>query len=187
MRKLPSLLLLLLFFSFFPFRIYTQQPSDTIDKQNIHHQLLEQLIEKGVDSLRTQKNRSILLFDSILYKAAADHAHYLLTKRSLSHTQTNAKKKNAQKRVEYYGGEGYYVGENIALTYIQTAVNDGNNRDYTNYTYKATALSIINIWRQSSAHYQNLLNPQYNHTAVAVVYDEGTKRLIAVQVFAIKQ
>ncbi|MDT8309554.1 MAG: CAP domain-containing protein [Bacteroidales bacterium] len=187
MRKPLFLQLLALCFFFFSLRISGQQPSDTIDRQNIHHQLLEQLIEKCIDSLRTQKDRSALVFDSILYIAAADHAQYLLSKRSLTHTQTTSKKRTAQKRVEYYGGEGYYVGENIALTYIQTAVNDGNNRDYTNYTYKATSLSIINIWRQSSAHYQNLLNPQYNHTAVAVAYDEKTKRLIAVQVFAIKQ
>ena len=166
----------------------SQQPSDKIDLYYTNLPLLEHLIKSGVDSIRRQHNLPYLFSDSICYLAASDHGQYLMDLEEIRHFQIDSMKKTPQDRVEYYGAEGYEVGENIVKIYLnipfsyQVGVSQPITMSVT--TYRDAAAFVVNAWVNSAEHYLNILSKNYNVTAIASTVNEDDHSLICVQVFA---
>jgi uncharacterized protein YkwD len=160
-----------------------QSPSDTIRPQTINIQLIEQLVLKGIDSIRVAKGLKALLPDTSLAKAASDHAEWLVKQRSISHRQPAPEKANVQRRAAFYGGGVFLCGENIVASFILELMADSRGRRYYNNTYNDITNELIQLWVDSQGHYTNIINPIYTHTGLAVSYHPKTNRVVAVQVF----
>jgi uncharacterized protein YkwD len=158
---------------------------DTITINQLNEQLLEELIKVKIDSVRKGIKINTLEIDSILYLAAKDHAMYLLKTGKLSHNQSNAKKKDPHKRIQYFGGSHYYLsGENVAFVPVLVPILlYKTNKPVTLHTYNQTADAFVQSWVKSPPHYSNIKNKAYKFTAVAVSVDVKKSTVYAVQVF----
>lgn len=167
---------------------FGQKPSDKIDLYYPNIPLLEHLIKSDIDSVRKQQHLPFLYNDSICYLAARDHSLYSMDMEDIRHFQDDLSKKTPKNRVEYYGAEGYEVGENIAKIYLHTPfsyqIGVAPAKTMSVSTYEDAAKFIVSAWVNSAEHYVNILSAIYDVTGVAAVVNEDDKSLICVQVFA---
>ncbi len=180
----------LLICQFYQPALWGQKPTDEIDIYNINYPLLEHLTKIGIDSVREVYNLMPLYNDSICYLAAKDHTEYLIEiLPEISHYQDeNEKKRTPQKRVEYYGGTGYSVGENVAEIYLykptsyKTGLSESKTLMVTSYQQAANLM--VDAWIHSAEHFVNIISQTYKVTGVAAYFHEEINALVCVQVFA---
>jgi len=121
-----------------------------------------------------------LTLDTFLLKAAEDHAKYIAKVQTLTHEQTNSKKVNPKERVCFYGGNAFeLVGENLLFTGIK-------NQIYSNEDLDALALKMVELWKKSSNHLKNMINPKYTFTEIGFSIDSENKKIYVVQLFGAK-
>lgn len=184
-RKFYSLLLILMFTS--AGTISSQNPDDTICIDSVNLTFVENLVRKGIDSVRIVAGLNPLQPDSALMLAAYDHAYWLARQRTISHYQPLAAKSNVQKRAEFYGGSMFLCGENIAASYIDDLMADKSGRTYRNITYRQLADEFVGLWINSASHNTNIINPVYGFTGIGISYHPQTRRIVAVQVFGFRK
>ncbi len=178
---LPFLILSFLFS--FKTTSYCQEVSNVVDLELPDKQRLEWNTHKSINILRQDKNLPDLIWDDVLYRAAKDHADYLIQSKSLSHNQKQKEKRTPFQRVKIHGGLGYsIVGENIVLVTLGTQFLEKGRMTNT-LTYESTGKTLGLLWKSSPEHYKNIISQEYNNTAIAVSYDSISQQLIAVQVF----
>lgn len=158
-----------------------------LDPQKFDAALLENLILQRVDSLRKVHKKASFTKDAILQKAAANHAVYLAKKGTLTHFQEKGKHYNPQDRVLFYGGKGYYAGENAAEHPVQVLLHKIKGQKFDRVTtYEQSAELFVLQWATSKPHMENLMRNEYSLTGVAVSLDKKSGRIYAVQVFSPK-
>lgn len=158
-----------------------------LDPQKFDAALLEELIVQRIDSLRKAHKKAGFGNDAVLKKAAADHAVYLAKKGTLSHFQEKGKRYNPQDRVIYYGGKGYYAGENVAEHPVQVLLHKIKGQRFDKVTtYEQSAELFVLQWATSKPHMENLMRDNFELTGIAVSMDKKTGRIYAVQVFSPK-
>lgn len=174
------LTLLILLSCIFTPRYTNAQLSNIVDLQQPAKAILEWLTFKAVNSLREQKKLPDLVWDDVLYRAAIDHAQYLITEKKISHYQTIKGKKTPAERVKIHGGSVYTIaGENIIeITLGGQTLSKG--AILSTVTYESAASAMAALWKSSPGHYKNIISKSYNCTALAVAYDSSQQRLIAV-------
>lgn len=168
---------------FVTFKSFSQNSTNLIDLTNPDKTKLEYLIFDEVNKLREANKLPKLVWDEVLYRAANDHAEYLLYKKRLSHAQDSKEKKSPIKRVKVHGGIDYtLVGENILSVTLGVQL-DLKGRIKNTVTYESSAESMALMWKYSPNHYKNIINENFNYTALAIAYDSMTQKTVAVQVF----
>ena len=178
--------LALLSISLFITSMYTsnaQTLSNVVDLIQPDKSKLEWLTFVEVNKLRAKRRLSNLVWDDVLYRAAIDHAQYLILEDDLSHYQTTKGKKTPTERVKIHGGLVYTVfGENIVEITLGGEVTS-KGITLSTVTYEAAANVMAALWKSSPGHYKNIISKNYNCTALAIAYNKNLQRLIAVQVF----
>ncbi|HSY61239.1 MAG TPA: CAP domain-containing protein, partial [Cytophaga sp.] len=160
-----------------------QNSSSRVNLQQPDKPRLEWLTYEAVNKLREQKKLPDLVWDDVLYRAAIDHAQYLLGEKKISHYQTIKGKKTPAERVKIHGGLVYTaIGENIVEITLG-CISSSKGVPLSTVTYEAAASTMAWLWKNSPGHYKNIISKNYNCTALAVAYDNKLQRLIAVQVF----
>lgn len=163
------------------------QKKQTLDPKKFDAALLEKLILQRVDSLRKVHKKSSFGRDVILQKAAADHAAFLAKKGTLTHFQEKGKRYNPQDRVIYFGGKGYYAGENAAEHPVQVLLHKIKGQRFDRVTtYEQSAELFVLQWATSKPHMENLMRDNFELTGLAVSLDKKSGRIYAVQVFSPK-
>lgn len=185
--EFPKWLVMSLFILGLQSKITAQAPGDTIKTTSVNLALIQMMITNGIDSVRTARGLASLQFDSALFDAARDHAGYLVYQRSISHRQPAAHKATVQKRAELFGGNGFVCGENIAASFVGDLMADRSGRTYRNLTYRQLSDEFVGLWINSYDHKQNIINPLYSHTGLAVAFNTRSNRVVAVQVFGHKK
>lgn len=146
---------------------------------------LEFLVKTKIDSIRNELGLPPLVNDSILYVAAKHHADYLIKNKILSHNERPGKFTNPQKRAESFGAVDYFVGENVASTFILIPVKSKwKKKPHINETYDQAAMELATAWLKSKPHFKNIKNKKYQITGLALQYDRGKNNIKAVQKFA---
>ncbi len=182
MRKHNFLLILFLLLASTDF-LQAQSESNDVNLAAPDKKRLEVSTYNAVNKLRLDKKLPILLWDEVLYRAAIDHAQYLIRESKISHFQTTKGKKTPAERVKIHGGSVYTItGENIVAVTLGTQI-DNKGINQSTVTYEAAAATMAALWKNSPGHYKNIISKSYNYTALAVSYDNRSQRLIAVQVF----
>ena len=183
MRSIITHIIFFLFLSNANF-IFAQTANSNINPDSINITFLESLVKTKIDSVRLKNKRKILVINDTLKKAADDQAMYMMKKKNLTHFQDNPKKKEVDDRIKFYGMKKSKVGENINYTFIFTPISNGKKKTYVNTTYEETANDITKLWVNSKGHFENMIDPDYYYTAVAISYDKKLKRVYAVQDFS---
>lgn len=157
-------------------------PSDRIDVSNFDAQLLQRLVEEGINEVRAKKKRSTLSEKTTLQRAADEQMRYVVAKNKLMHEQNNRAKKDVRDRVELHNGRFKIVGENLA--YIGFLIEKaGKKRTVIPPTYTEAANRLVKGWVKSSGHYKNLINSEFQYEGLAVGLDKKQEGVFAAQVF----
>lgn len=150
------------------------------NKNKIDLEKLKTKLYQLINEERSNNDRKLLGLDAHLKKAADDHAKYISKAQTLSHEQTDAKKKNPKERVYFYGGNSFVlVGENLLFTSIKDQI-------YSKVDLDALALKMFNLWKKSPNHLKNILDHQYFYTEIGFSIDWENKKIYAVQLFGTK-
>jgi|GEM_PF-2732213 len=187
-HNVRSFVLLACFFLPLSF-LHAQSPNDYINPLNVNLQYLEHLVKIKIDSVREDHDLTPLYNDSILYVAAKDHAEYLKRERLTGHYQKQfPDKETPAKRVEYYGGKNYRVGENAISIYVLVPTRykhkKGKDKPHTAETYNQAANDMVIGWVNSPGHFTNIITPTWQITGMALEFDEKSKNIKGVQKFA---
>jgi hypothetical protein len=117
-----------------------------------------------------------LEFDGIAYKAAENHSNFLLDTNKLllkkgrlflTHEQPQNIFKSVQERYKYFGGYGLAF-ENAQI---------GKSRNFKDLNYEnleIIATDIINGWKESKYHNENMINIDINYSSVCTKFIEGS-------------
>lgn len=192
MKRRGYFVIPIIVFLFFYLIVIEGQSQQVIAIHDFNHQLLEQAIKDGIDSVRLTKKLPPLQWDSLLSMAARDQSAYMRIKKIVSHNQRSRKKRWPDKRVKFYGGEGYGVGENVAMIPLYSTVpkNIKKQQDLKQEgvpyakTYKQAANWFVINWVNSKGHYANIINPAYTLTGLGVSIDKVHHTVYATQVFS---
>lgn len=180
----PLILFYLLLSQFSIGNSYAQDLNDEVNLHSPYLQKLELLTYGSVNKLRTEIKLPGLIWDDVLYRAAKDHADYLIHEKRISHFQTVPGKETPYERVKIHGGLTYTAtGENIIKVTLGVEIAEKGIRKST-VTYNSSADAMAQLWRNSPGHYKNIISTKFNCTAIATSYDSTSQQLIAVQVFA---
>lgn len=153
----------------------------------INQEKLNQLILEDLNIIRKKEKVAPLKVDAQLKNAALDHSNYLLRKRKLTHKQHfTSKKKTPKNRVDFYGGGYEFVGENIQFFDMKTPVKlQGDKEALPMGTYERIAKQLVENWKNSKAHYKNIIHPYYTNTYTTISVDKN-RNLYACQLFGDK-
>jgi len=167
------------------FNASSQTPDEHIPLGKLNARYLEHLIKEGIDSVRVSLGLNKLANDSVLYEASKGHSKYLNDTRRTTHYQyENPELKNPEDRVTVSGGKNYIVAENIAKTNVHKLTKDEKGKLSIDHTYREVAKRFVKMWVTSPGHYENIINPRYEITGIAVIEDSARKEIKAVQLFA---
>jgi uncharacterized protein YkwD len=159
-----------------------------IQKSDFDAKFLEHLIKTQIDSVRKSKGLRTLQNDSISYLAAKDQSIYITERAKLSHYQdANAAKKTPQKRVEYFGAEDYFTGENVLVVPFNTNMfysHDKRKETHFVGNYARVAYDMMVTWVNSKHHFENIVTEGYTITGVAVDVNWTREEIYCTQVFA---
>lgn len=112
-----------------------------------------------MNGLRNSQGFSELIFDSLLYRAAKNQAHFCLFNKTVSHVQPQNKALyNQQLRAEYFGKTDVNVSELVDQIKLKSG-------DFTGITQV-----LINRWQAQIEQKAQLNWPLYTTGAVAVAY-----------------
>lgn len=151
---------------------------DKIEPGKFNYDLLNQLVQAEVNNLRTRKRLDSLTYDTSLDNASADHARYMGENGELTHTEKSREKRTPYDRVIFYGGTHSNVGENVLYVPIAQMMDDADGK----LTYQKLAKEIVEVWKASKEHYENILNPAYQVVSYGFFIKDG--RLYVCQVMA---
>jgi len=150
------------------------------NQNKIDVEKLKTKVYQLVNEERSNNDRKVLGLDAHLREAADDHAKYIAKTQTLSHEQTDAKKKNPKDRVYFYRGNSFVlVGENLLFTGIK-------DQTYSEEDLDILALKMFNMWKKSPNHYKNISETKYNFTEIGFSIDWESKKIYAVQLFGAK-
>lgn len=165
--------------------VFAQTADDVINFDELNIPYLEHLLKKEVDYIKTQKKQAPFRNDSILYLAARNQTEFMLRNNELTHFQKENKAfEDPQLRIEYYGAQRVFAGENVLYfpTSIPVQVKYQKFLEEPK-TYLEYARVLAKGWRYSKPHYANIISPDYSITGVCVRYDKEQGQLWATQVF----
>ena len=163
---------------------YTQNQLFHSDhKLTVELEIIGNLIHQKIDSLRVRKRLNKLKGNFFLTKAAQLHADWMLDKDKFTHIQNKSKTKTPQKRVDFVGGDGFFIGENIAYTLYGIELKSKKGKRYINQSYEAIANDLVQMWKHSRGHYKNIMTKGYRTTGIALSVDFENNKIYAVQVF----
>lgn len=151
----------------FPFTISFTEENVKIDNS------IEKQLARQVNNYRNKNGLERLKNDTCLYKAALNHAFYLVTQDKLSHFQKSKKTKSPVERANMYDCKFDIILENIALISYTDEISSNESSE-----------RLINLWINSKGHKINLINKNVDKSGLAVINDFKNRRIIAVQVFS---
>ncbi len=140
------------------------------NKDNIDPTILNNFIQKELNSFRKRAKVDPVKTEFALSFAADDHSAYMLKKKKLTHNQRLKVKKTPKNRVDFYGAQFNSVGENVQVNNLNlhSSVDDKNSPLIN--TYEKLAEKLVQAWKNSPPHYANMINPNFktSFTSVAI-------------------
>ncbi len=170
--------LLILCFTGFCYNALSQ--TEIVDPDNFNDDRLNQLLLEYTNRERRKKRRGALDLYPVLDLAAKDHVKYMAERKYVGHIQKIKQKRTVQLRVNYYGGNSQFVGENVQMIPLKYEIQKSKNR----LTYNQLAKMLGDNWRKSKGHYLNMVDK--NYTGVSHQFAIKGGDLYVCQVFSAK-
>ncbi|NNC94081.1 MAG: CAP domain-containing protein [Chitinophagales bacterium] len=141
---------------------------------------LKLLLSQRVNDMRDDYGLPQLKFDRYLGNASQIQADYMARMKRLTHEQRKENLSTAMHRVLSVGGSMFvYVEENILVTSEQKA-------PFSNRDLKSIAWEMFNIWKESSLHYDHIINPEFEFSDFGFSIDPKSGKIYAVQLLGKK-
>lgn len=142
-------------------------------------QVLASLLSEKINTLRQEKGKLILERHEDLAKAAELHSKYIAKRNKLTHIQVKTVFPHPRDRVEHFNKSFTNIGENVLYTKpIRKATNKVD--------LKKLAIDMYRSWKNSPGHYANMISDDFKYGDFGFTFNEKSKRVFAVQVFAKK-
>jgi uncharacterized protein YkwD len=132
--------------------------------------VVEAMVVKLTNELRQSEGREPVAAEARLQAAARDFAGFMARTDKYGHT---ADGREPAERAKASGYDYCYVAENISYQYHSDGFRTGE-----------LATRLVEGWKRSAGHRDNMLERSVTHIAVAVAQSESTRRYYAVQLFA---
>ena len=131
--------------------------------------VVEKMVVQLTNELRQSEGRNPAVVDPRLQAAARGFAAFMARSDKYGHA---ADGREPAERAKASGYDYCYVSENISYQYSSDGFRTGE-----------LATRLVEGWKQSAGHRQNMLERSVTHTAVALAHSPSTGRYYAVQLF----
>ncbi len=155
---------LVLILSFFGFTQNDNVSEDSFDSDKLNAYMMEY-----TNQLRSKKRRNSLMFYTWLCPAAKNHADYMASNNYLGHSQRKIAYRTVRDRVQKFGRDADFIGENVQYLSLAYEIEKANN----NLTYSRLASILISNWRKSKGHYANMIDKAYTGIAHQFAIKDG--------------
>lgn len=175
---------ILFFFTLILFSTIANAQSIPKDLNTFDERILNKYILQEVNVLRKKARVDTLVNDDALLPAAENHAEYLVSTDELSHFQKSKVMKTPKNRVDHFGGQFAEVGENLQFFEPKYEVKIGREKTAEVLgDYERMAKYMVQQWKNSKPHYENIIRPDFKCTYSTFKVDEKTGVLYACQLF----
>ncbi len=138
----------------------------------------------GINQARAERNLSPLSEDPNLMSIAQLRSNDMITRNYFSHTDPNSGQVLFQILLNDQHYTYLFAGENIAEIRNQGAFVPSGFTVYARYSATDLADQFVTGWINSPDHYENIINPHFRRTGIAVGVSMDGTRVVATQVFS---
>jgi uncharacterized protein YkwD len=166
--------------------VYAQSTAE-INLAKIDYKQIESAFYLKINKLREEKSCPKFSPDNILKLAADDQAAYMQSTHVVGHIQKVKGKENPQNRVLFYKGTHGMASENC----IEIPLKRKMKPKYAPApiivnTYEQAAEALFLGWKNSPAHYKNMIDPKVDVSGLGFSFAADSSVLYCAQVFAAK-
>ncbi len=140
---------------------------------------LAEIMLKKINFLRKKAGTYNLKQDKNLAKAAHYHSDYMSNKYKVTHYQLEKEYVTPEKRIRKFSDDFNVFGENVLKT-------RSIKPPFTKKKLGLIANYMLNSWRKSPKHYQNIISNQFSHADFGFVYHTKKRQIFATNVFGNK-
>ncbi|MBR9831662.1 CAP domain-containing protein [bacterium] len=155
-----------------------------IDLERFDQLEMESQLVDAVNEYRKQQHLPLLLRDESLDAAAFDQAEYNQKNNKEGHTQEEVVKENVQKRVRFYKGLHYEIGELIYIASVGAPIKTTSTESFTINTYTDAAKAALNEWNKKKDSKTILDDNTYFNIGVAASFHPERREISIVSVIA---
>jgi len=143
-----------------------------------------QLIQRGINHERAINNLPVLVFDEELATIAQSRSNDMIRRSYFSHDDPQRGTVAFQDLIRQENLRYLYAGENIAEIKNQGTLVPQGLTVYSRYGPSEIADQFVVGWIHSAEHRENIMNPHFGRTGIALGVSVDGTRVIATQIFA---
>ena len=141
-------------------------------------------IFEGINNERSSQKLKPLTFDANLNNIAQVRSNDMISRQYFSHTDPKTGQVLFQVLLREQGYTYFFAGENIAEIRNQGTFVPTGFTVYARYSAQELADQFVTGWINSPEHYENIVNPHFRRTGVALGVSLDGTRVVATQVFS---
>ena len=145
---------------------------------------ISQLIQRGINHERALNNLPILTFDDQLSEIAQSRSNDMIRRAYFSHDDPQQGSVAFQDLIRTRQYNYLYAGENIAEIKNQGSLVPSALTVYSRYGASEIADQFVVGWINSQEHRDNILNPHFSKTGIALGVSIDGTRIVATQIFS---
>ncbi len=143
-----------------------------------------QLIQRGINHERATRNLPILVFDARLSYVAQARSNDMIRRAYFSHDDPQQGSVAFQDLIRAQQHKFLFAGENIAEIKNQGSLVPTALTVYSRYGANEIADQFVTGWINSQEHRDNILNPHFLKTGIALGVSVDGTRIVATQIFS---
>lgn len=143
-----------------------------------------ELIQQGINSERAAQRLRPLTLDASLVDFAQLRSNDMITRQYFSHTDPKTGGVMFQNLIRSSGYSYLFAGENIAEIRNQGTFVPTGLTVYSRYSAGELADQFVEGWISSPEHYENIVNPHFRRTGIALGVSVDGTRVVATQLFS---
>jgi uncharacterized protein YkwD len=145
---------------------------------------VSQLIQRGINHERARNNLPTLTFDDQLIEIAQSRSNDMIRRSYFSHDDPQQGSVAFQDLIRTRQYQYLYAGENIAEIKNQGSLVPTALTVYSRYGASEIADQFVVGWINSREHLDNILNPHFTKTGIALGVSIDGTRIVATQIFS---
>ncbi|MCG3141079.1 MAG: hypothetical protein HDKAJFGB_02249 [Anaerolineae bacterium] len=143
-----------------------------------------QLIQRGINRERIARNLPPLTLDAPLSEIAQDRSNDMIRRAYFSHQDPQRETVAFQDLIRRKQYHFIFAGENIAEIKNQGSLVPSGLTVYARYGPDEIANQFVTGWINSAEHHDNIVNPHFRKTGIALGVSVDGTRIVATQIFS---
>jgi uncharacterized protein YkwD len=141
-------------------------------------------IVRGINQVRAEHGLPALSVDPTLTAIAQTRSDDMVTRGYFSHTDPGTGQVLFQILIERHNYAYLFAGENIAEIRNEGSFVPPSFTVYNRYSAQDFSDQFVTGWVNSPDHFENIVNPHFRKTGVAMAASSDGTRVVATQVFS---